>query len=81
MIRRPRNEKLNTAVGERLRTLRLERGLSQEKVYFQTNIHLSNIENGRRDMTFVTLLELCDTYNITIREFFDGLDDEKFRAQ
>lgn len=34
----------------RLRELREARGLSQEKVLFETNIHLSNIENGRQDI-------------------------------
>lgn len=43
----------------RLRELREARGLSQEKVLFETNIHLSNIENGRQDITIATLVELC----------------------
>lgn len=51
MIKRHRNEKLIRAAGMRLRELREARGLSQEKVLFETNIHLSNIENGRQDIT------------------------------
>ena len=50
MIKRHRNEKLIRAAGMRLRELREARGLSQEKVLFETNIHLSNIENGRQDI-------------------------------
>ena len=41
----------------RLRELREARGLSQEKVLFETNIHLSNIENGRQDITIATLVK------------------------
>ncbi len=54
----------------RLRELREARGLSQEKVLFETNIHLSNIENGRQDITIATLVELCSTYDTSLEDFF-----------
>ena len=66
MIKRHRNEKLIRAAGMRLRELREARGLSQEKVLFETNIHLSNIENGR-------LVELCSTYDTSLEDFFKGM--------
>lgn len=72
-----RNDNLITAVGLRLRQLREARDLSQEKVLFQTDIHLSRIENGYKNITFGTLLELCNAYEITLREFFDGLEYDK----
>lgn len=72
-----RNEILIKAVGSRLRQLRESRELTQEKVLFQTDIHLSRIENGYKNITFGTLAELCLTYGISLREFFDGLDYEK----
>lgn len=72
-----RNEKLIAAVGLRLRQLREARDLSQEKVLFQTDIHLSRIENGYKNITFGTLIELCCTYGISLREFFDGLEYDK----
>lgn len=56
-----RNEKLIKAVGLRLRQLREMRELSQEKVLFQTDIHLSRIENGHKNITFGTLVELCSS--------------------
>lgn len=69
-----RNEKLIKAVGLRLRQLREMRELSQEKVLFQTDIHLSRIENGHKNITFGTLVELCFAYGITLRDFFDELE-------
>lgn len=51
--------------------------MSQEKVLFQTSIHLSRIENGYKNITFGTLVELCYTYGITLRDFFQGLDYDK----
>lgn len=74
MFKHHRNEKLIKAVGLRLRLLREASNLSQEKVLFQTNIHLSRIENGHKNITMGTLIELCDTYNISLRDFFKGMD-------
>ncbi|MFR5965895.1 MAG: helix-turn-helix domain-containing protein [Alistipes putredinis] len=73
MIKRHRNEKLIRAAGMRLRELQEARGLSQEKVLFETNIHLSNIENGRQDITIATLVELCSTYDTSLEDFFKGM--------
>ena len=72
-----RNEKLIKAVGLRLRQFREMRELSQEKVLFQTDIHLSRIENGHKNITFGTLVELCSAYGITLRDFFDELEYDK----
>lgn len=77
MVKRQRNEKLIKAVGQRLRQLREACGLSQEKVLFQNSIHLSRIENGHKNITIGTLVELCDTYGTTLRDFFRGLDYDK----
>lgn len=72
-----RNDKLIKAVGQKFRQLRELRGLSQEKVLFQTSIHLSNIENGHKNITFGTLVELCHTYGITLKDFFQELEYDK----
>ncbi|WP_462353907.1 helix-turn-helix domain-containing protein [Alistipes timonensis] len=77
MAKQYRNEKLIQAVGHYLRQLREERGLSQEKVTFQKNIYLTRIENGYRDITLNTLIRLCDAYQITLRDFFKGLNYEQ----
>jgi transcriptional regulator with XRE-family HTH domain len=77
MIKRQRNEKLIKAAGLRLRQLREARDLSQEKVLFLNNIHVSKIENGYKDITIGTLVELCYIYKITLREFFEGLKYDK----
>ncbi len=69
MIKRHRNEKLIRGCGDAIAELREARGLSQEKVLFETNIHLSNIENGRQDITIATLVELCSTYDTSLEDF------------
>lgn len=74
MNKRQRNEKLIKAVGLRLRLLREGCGMSQEKILFQKNIHLSRIENGYKNITIGTLVELCNSYNISLHDFFKGLN-------
>lgn len=77
MVKHQRDEKLIKAVGNRLRQLREGCGLSQEKVLFEKNIYLSGIENGHKNITTATLVELCDTYKITLRDFFKGLEYDR----
>lgn len=69
-----RNERLIKAVGTRLRLLREERKLSQEQVVFQKNIYLTDIENGYSNISIGTLIELCDLYKISLKDFIKGLN-------
>lgn len=62
------------AVGRRLRQLREQLGLSQEKVQFRTGIYLAYVENGHRNPTVTTLIDLCRFYGITLEEFFAGME-------
>lgn len=70
MVKQQRDNSLMKAVGRRLRELRESIGLSQETVLFKTGIYLTRIENGKRNISISTLIELCKVYNITLREFF-----------
>lgn len=70
MVRFPRNEELVGYVAQRLRELRLERSLSQEKVLFETGVRVEHIEAGRNNVTISTLHALCALYGVTLHEFF-----------
>lgn len=48
MVRIPRNEELVRYIAYRLRELRLARGLSQEKVLFETGVRVEHIEMGQQ---------------------------------
>lgn len=74
MPKRRRNEKLVAAVGKRLRELRLAKGLSQDAVYIETDIHIARVEMGRYNITISTLSDLCAYYGISIEEFFKGIE-------
>ena len=54
MVRIPRNEELVRYIAYRLRELRLARGLSQEKVLFETGVRVEHIEMGRNNITIST---------------------------
>lgn len=68
-----RNKSLIEATARRLREVRESCGMSQEKVLFQTGIYLSYIENARRNINVSTLITLCKTYGISMKEFFKDL--------
>lgn len=70
MVRFPRNEELVRYIASRLRELRLERGLSQEKVLFETGVRVEHIEMGRNNITISTLHALCTLYGTTLYKFF-----------
>ncbi len=61
------------AIGDRLRELRLAKGLSQDVVYIDTEIHIARVEMGKYNITISTLSDLCDYYGITLEEFFKGI--------
>lgn len=76
MPKRRRNEELVKAIGKRLRELRLSKGLSQDVVYIDTDIHIARVEMGRYNITISTLSDLCDYYGVSLEEFFKGIKKE-----
>ena len=56
-----------------MRELRLAKGLSQDVVYIDTDVHIARVEMGRYNVTISTLSDLCDYYGITLKEFFEGM--------
>lgn len=76
MAKRRRNEELVKAVGKRLRELRLAKGLSQDVVYIDTDIHIARVEMGKYNVTISTLSDLCDYYGISLKEFFSNIETE-----
>lgn len=64
---------IQNEIGRRLKTLRLEKELSQEDVACEVKIsrdHLSNIENGKYPLNIKTLYKLAEFYNVDMKYFF-----------
>lgn len=66
-----RDTTLLEAIANRLKELRVAKGVSQETVYEDTGIHIGKIETARYNITVSTLSKLCNYYGITLKEFFD----------
>jgi transcriptional regulator with XRE-family HTH domain len=61
-------------LGDRIRDLRISKGLSQAKLGLrilkdQQSIH--KVENGEFNPTYIYLLEICEGLEITINELFN----------
>ncbi|WP_090606154.1 helix-turn-helix domain-containing protein [Parapedobacter koreensis] len=68
---------IKTKVGARLRDVRLTKKLTQEKVSFDSDIdksYISEVENGRRNISIVNLEKLAVTLGISLKDFFNTAD-------
>jgi transcriptional regulator with XRE-family HTH domain len=57
-------------LAKRVKELRKQKGVSQQNAYNDTGIHFARIEQGKRDVSYFTLLRICNYYDITINDFF-----------
>ena len=69
------NEKILLDFGKHVKKLRKEAGLSQDFVVANSNrlvkATVSDIENGKRNLSFTTLIDLAKGLNIHPRELLD----------
>lgn len=71
------------ALGENLRKIRTEKGLTQEYISLESGIsrsHIAMIEAGKRDVTISTLFKISRALNVTINKIFefDNINIYKF---
>ncbi|MGM9568752.1 MAG: helix-turn-helix domain-containing protein [Phascolarctobacterium sp.] len=72
------NERIRL-VGNRLKLLRIQKGLGQNEVARMMGIsqaHLSNIEGGRSNITLSNLLKLHDVLEVPMADLFVDIDGE-----
>ncbi len=65
--------------GEKIRELRLSRGLSQEELAFRSNVHrtyLSGIERGKRNPSLKNIAEIAKALGVTLSKLFSFRDGE-----
>lgn len=66
---------IRNLVGVRIKELRIEAGLSQERLANMEEIgrtYITKIENGKKNVIIQCLLKLCDGLNISLKEFFNS---------
>lgn len=67
----------NFSCGNRIKELRTERSLSQERLALNAGItpaYLGLVERGKRNATVTTIERICAALNISLAEFFSVAD-------
>jgi transcriptional regulator with XRE-family HTH domain len=81
-ISRARDKPVARAFGTRLRTVRTERGMTQEALAHAAGVHptyVSNCERGYSAPTLETILRFADALDVRPGELVDDLDLPKRR--
>lgn len=64
-------------LGKRIRALRKQKGLSQEKFALLINMdrtYFSSVEAGKRNISIQNIKKIADGLDVTISALFDGID-------
>lgn len=67
---------IKQAVGMRIRELRNDRGLSQEKLALAAGLdrtYIASVENGKRNISIVNLEKIIVALNSTFSNFFENM--------
>ncbi|MGY3750923.1 helix-turn-helix domain-containing protein [Vagococcus acidifermentans] len=71
---------LNDIIIKKIKQLRLEKGLSQEKLSEQSGLdpkYINKLENGRFNLTLPTLTRILEGLNISYMSFFGSLETDE----
>ena len=63
-------------IGQRIKQLRLETGLSQEKFALSIGMdrtYFASVENGKRNISIVNLEKIITPLNTSFSNFFEGI--------
>lgn len=58
-------------IAQKLKSLREEKGVSQQDVLNDTGIHIARIETGKLNISVSTMLGLCKYFNLSLSDFFE----------
>ena len=70
-----RDRKLLQKISVVIKELREEKGLTQEEVYNDTNIHVGRIETAKANLSVSTLSALCKYFKIRVSDFFKRVEN------
>lgn len=69
-------EDVRVAFGRRVRSLRNQRGLSQEELAHRVGIHvtyLSGVERGERNLALLNITRLANALDVSLAKLFSDL--------
>lgn len=61
-------------IGNRIKALRSELGISQEELGFRSGVHrtyIASLEVGKRNISIATLEKIINALEVSFSEFFD----------
>ncbi len=67
---------ITTDLGNRIRELRLQTGLSQEKFALKINMdrtYYASVESGKRNISILNIKKIADGLDISLSELFKDL--------
>lgn len=67
---------INIKFGEKIRQLRLEKGLSQEQFSYKANVHrtyIGMIERAEKNISLVNIEKIAIALEIDIKDLFENL--------
>lgn len=67
---------IQAVFGQKVRELRLSKGISQEKLAELANLHrtyISSVELGHRNVSLQNIKAIADALGVPIREFFASI--------
>ena len=67
------------AFGVRIRELREQKGISQEKFALQINMdrtYYASVESGKRNIALVNIKKIADGFNLSLSELFSDIYEE-----
>jgi len=67
------NKELLWKIAKRVKTLREEKGITQEVFYNDTGIHIGRIERAQRNISVTTLDQICTYLEVDLAVFFKEL--------
>lgn len=68
------DRELLLSIARKIKQLRMERGISQETFFIDTDIHIARIELGKTNITISTLSDICKYFEIPLSDFFASLN-------
>jgi transcriptional regulator with XRE-family HTH domain len=60
-----------------IKEIRKAKNITLEVFYFDTGIHLARIEQGKQNISVVTLAKICEYFEIDLSEFFSNIEKMK----
>lgn len=65
--------------GKRIRALRLQIGISQEKFALKIGMdrtYYASVEAGKRNISIINICKIAQGFNLTLSELFEDLEEE-----